>query len=338
MAKKKNWRMLFEVVSLFNRFSKNELDSKTKKTLEEWNPEDVPSSFNSSQKKIDEGVKRVKENLFQELGLHNTDEVISTKRLLPFHPYKYIAVAASLLLLMGVSYFWFNSDIQPNNNLTSTTDIAISTIQTAEREIKNITLPDGTLLHINAQSRISYDKNRFNNKKREIWLEGEAFFDVAKNPDKPFIIHHRDLQTVVRGTSFNIRAYDELDEICISVKTGHVEVRDGKTQLADLRVNEQAIYHTADKSIDKTTIDWNDAGAWMEQRLVLRNATMKELQLRIKQLYGKELIFSRGMLSDVRFEASYRKESSFKDIMEGICLLYNVTYKEIDSDKIMIYR
>ena len=338
MAKKKNWGILFEVVNLFNRFSKDELDSKTKKTLEEWNPEDVPPNFNTSRKKIDEGVKRVKENLFHELGLHNTDEVISTKRVLSFRPYKYIAVAASLLLLIGVSYFWFNSDTQLNNNLASTTEIATSTIQTAEREIKNITLPDGTLLHINAQSRISYDKNQFNNKKREIWLEGEAFFDVAKNPDKPFIIHHRDLQTVVRGTSFNIRAYDELDEICISVKTGHVEVRDSKTQLADLIVNEQVIYHTVDKSIDKTTIDWNDAGAWMEQRLVLRNATMKELQLRIKQLYGKELIFSGDMLSDVRFEASYRKESSFKDIMEGICLLYNVKYKEGDSDKIIIYR
>lgn len=203
--------------------SKKELDSETKKALEEWNPEDVPPSFNSSRKKIDEGVKRVKENLFHELGLHNTDEVIGTKRVLSLRLYRYIAVAASLLLLIGVSYFWFNSDTQLNNNLASTTDIATSTIQTAEREIKNITLPDGTQLHINAQSRISYDKNQFNNKKREIWLEGEAFFDVAKNHDKPFIIHHRDLQTIVTLCLLSLYEFcnSQMDRVHPTIITGN---------------------------------------------------------------------------------------------------------------------
>ena len=338
MTRNKNWVRLFRLVDLFDRSLKKEQDNKAKRILEKWNPQNVPPSFDIPQQQIDEGVRRVKRNLFIELGIKNPDESDATRRIRFSRPYQYIAVAASLLLLMGISYFWINSTLQLNKNMfTSITDVT-TVIQTKEQEIKQIILPDGTKLHINSESSIKYDKNQFNQKKREVWLEGEAFFEVAKNPEKPFVIHHKNLQTEVKGTSFNVRAYDELGNICVSVKTGHVEVKEGNKILADLKVNEQMMYYMAEDSVDKVIIDWNDAGAWMEKRLVLKNATIKELQLRIKQLYGKELIVSGDILVDSRFESSYEKGASFKDVMAGICQLYNVKYKEEIPNKVMVYR
>jgi ferric-dicitrate binding protein FerR (iron transport regulator) len=93
--------------------------------------------------------------------------------------------------------------------------------QNAKGVKSTITLPEGSKIWLNADSKLSYPV-AFNDKTREVYLRGEAFFDIRKNPDKPFIIHLANGTIHVLGTSFNVRAYDDEDKIETSVSTGKV--------------------------------------------------------------------------------------------------------------------
>src|SRR5690606_37889089 len=85
-------------------------------------------------------------------------------------------------------------------------------------------LADGTKVWLNAASRISYGKNFGNGALRDVYLDGEAFFDVAHDPDKPFIVHTSSIQIKVLGTSFNVRSYAEDNTIETTLVQGKVRI------------------------------------------------------------------------------------------------------------------
>ena len=134
---------------------------------------------------------------------------------------KYAAVAAVLLIAAGGLFTYYSFSDTDTHGQSLLAEVSEKTIFDADKNIRELKLPDGSVITINRGSRISVIKNEFNKDKREVWLEeGEAFFDVAKNPEKPFIVHSREIQTIVKGTSFNIKAYGELNENVVSVSTG----------------------------------------------------------------------------------------------------------------------
>jgi len=120
--------------------------------------------------------------------------------------------------------------LQPGTNRIADAPKAWATDNTHRT---TVTLPDGTVVQLNAGSRLEITEATFNRQKREVWLSGEAFFEVAKNPEKPFIIHTGTMQTTVRGTSFNVKAYGELGENVVSVRNGRVEIVENRKTIAD---------------------------------------------------------------------------------------------------------
>jgi transmembrane sensor len=201
-----------------------------------------------------------------------------------------------------------------------------------------MTLPDGSVVYLNTDTRIGIATAYFNKEKREIWLEeGEAFFEIAKNPEKPFIIHSIGLQTTVLGTSFNIKAYKELDESSVSVRDGKVQVMHQSNLLGVFTKNQQITFNKTTGSTVKSEINWEDAASWMENRLVMNGANAKEFKLRLKQHFNVIIEIKNNKLDGKLLSCSFPNDVSLKEVMEGISLLYNIKYTLSQSGKLVIY-
>src|SRR5690606_7625428 len=123
--------------------------------------------------------------------------------------------AACLLICLSAGFFILNRNIFRQSELL--------VVHTGFREVKELLLSDGTKVWVNANSRLKYPK-RFENDKREIVLEGEAFFKVKRDEQRPFIISSKGIRTTVLGTSFNISSYAGDEEVKVTVISGKVAV------------------------------------------------------------------------------------------------------------------
>ncbi len=335
---KSYWEILVGITRLFDKYDERILDERSRKSLEKWNPEDLPERVEVTDESLDTGCQRVTNRVFPKLEPSKLKKIEREKRISLAHFYKYAAVVGVLIIttfsVMHFGHFEISRSKEPIAHNEETDIIILS----AKDGIKHITLPDGTQLHINKGSMVSYNEHEFNRKKREVWIEGEAYFDVAKNPEKLFIIHNENLQTIVRGTSFNVKAYKELSEMSIAVRTGKVEVQENDKIIATLTPNKQLIYTKSDGSIHESSINWEDVGAWMDSRLVLQNANIDEFLLRIKQLYDIEIILDNDVLRNEKVVISFEKDTGFAHIMDMVCLLYNVKYKRTSPKQVTIYR
>ncbi|NJN27617.1 MAG: DUF4974 domain-containing protein [Cyclobacteriaceae bacterium] len=125
-------------------------------------------------------------------------------------------IAAAIILVIGITYI-FN-----HKTSSSSDDLALYAMLATDADSqKSITLPDGTLVTLNKKSELLYPEY-FDGSTRSVYLKGEAFFDVKKNTEKPFVIYSGNTKTSVLGTKFNLRAYSDEHEIRLTVLSGRV--------------------------------------------------------------------------------------------------------------------
>jgi transmembrane sensor len=314
------------------RLSKEDAET-VEKSLHTMNMQTIQEENQLSDKSISESHQRIKKAVLAHI---QPTRQVSLRRL-----HFKIAAAAAVILLVGVlSFTYFSTSSRTNlySKLFSTEEATTPLLTTGDAEMKEITLPDGTRILANANTRISYVEKQFNKNKREIWMEGEAFFDVAKNPDKPFIIYSGQLRTTVRGTSFNIKAYPEIGETGVSVRDGKVEVSDKKGRtLGLLTADKRIIYNMVSRTHHIENCNWQNDAAWHERRLAVSDANIAELKLRLKQIYGIDLTIQSGIAANTRFGLSFRRDASLTEVLDMIAELYDVKYRRASNHKIVIY-
>src|ERR1044072_684003 len=168
-------------------------------------------------------------------------------------PFLYWWAAASIVVLMlaGGIYFASRQGARPD------TALAAITAQADRSGIKKIALPDGTLIWLNFDSNVRYTQAD----NRELWLEGEGYFEVAPQQGKAFLVHAGKLDVAVLGTSFNIDAYTPGASITVTVSAGKVSVGNEQTTGIAICANQQAIYQNEGNKIDTTAINAADFNA-----------------------------------------------------------------------------
>jgi|GEM_PF-1039113 len=315
-----NWK----AEKYWNRYRKNELDidlengcedvwKQVTKQIVEENPELIPGKY---------PISKEKKPLYK----------------LRFSKYarKYAAFVAVFIALActGVCFVTYQ---------TLHTDIVLAHLpaktifQTGMTNRRTIVLPDASIIIMNKGTKLSFIKKQFNNINREVWLEGEAFFDVARNKEKPFIIHTGTMQTTVRGTSFNIKAYTQTGQNVVSVRTGKVEVCVQNKVLAMLTSNKQIIYDTSKRTSETESIKTSDITAWTNGSLILNNANISELRLRLKQCFNVNLQVNGRALYKAKFNAVFKTGTSLDEVMQTISALYEIKYKTTPSGDIIIF-
>lgn len=196
-----------------------------------------------------------------------------------------------------------------------------------------ITLPDGTKVQLNGATTITYDID--NSRQRLVRLSGEAFFDVAKNPDCPFRVMANDLQIEVLGTSFNVNTYKK-DIIETSLLTGRIKISGGLLpQEYILTPGEKATYSSTDKVLKITKADVHVETGWCDDYLIFDSEPLTDVIEKIERWYGVEIELRCPQIGQDRLSGSFRHES-IQNVIRSLSLQYGFKY-EIHKDKITIY-
>jgi len=327
------WVSLLNVLELFRRYFSNEASARERNSIDTWEPienEKELLSDKTLEKECDTVL--VWNAVSKDLNFNISP---GQKRFHIRFLHRY-AAAAVLFILLGGGILFLNQHNSFNRSEYGTMADANTFFQTTDGQTKQITLPDGSRIHLNRGTKISYASNAFNLKLREVWLSGEAFFDVAKNADKPFIIHTGDMTTTVRGTSFNVKVYPQLGENVVSVRTGKVQISQQGKQLAMLTPNEQIIYNTLNNQYETGVADGENAAGWRNGRLIFNSANIEELKLRLKQQYHVDLVIQDKALKDIMLNSSFAKGTSLNEVMNTIADFYNVKYNITSSGQVIL--
>ncbi len=170
------------------------------------------------------------------------------------------------------------------------------------------TLADGSTVYLNGDSRLKYKINSESNE-RKLYLEGEAFFDVAKDKTKPFVIGLKNSKVQVLGTSFNIQAYPEDEQISTSVITGRVAFETSQAESLILVPGYKGVINKSSNSINKLDVDNSKDIAWIEKVLHFENTSLREIAKSLYRMYGVTIKLMDGSLEDLRITAKFRNET-----------------------------
>jgi len=188
--------------------------------------------------------------------------------------FRTLLTAASVLLAVGFAWL---SYMHWNSILNIVSPVQYTELVVRSGKLSKITLADGTRVTLNAGSKLRYP-DRFREALREVRLEGEGFFEVTRNPDRPFVVRTEKLHVQVLGTSFNIRSYKEDKRMEVSVMTGKVAVdSDKKGESVLLAPQQKASYIVATGALEKAQCESADEIAWQNGVLNFRNNSMKEV-------------------------------------------------------------
>ena len=204
-------------------------------------------------------------------------------------------------------------------------------------QIFKLKLSDGTLVWLNAGSKLRFPQSFVDaDNNRMVYLEGEAFFDVAKNRDKPFIVNTQEVDVKVLGTKFNISSYETNDHIATTLVEGSVDVYETRTPENGIQLipSFQADYDKFGNSFRKVKVDTDMYTAWMQDRLVIDNLKFSEILVRLERRYAVKFVNRAESLNDEIYKGEFVSED-IESVLKTISLSTPFSY-EIDQNVITI--
>jgi len=205
-------------------------------------------------------------------------------------------IAASIVILLGINFY----SVIYNKSFSffdGQDKIALILKETDLNQQVKISLPDGSFVILNEESSIEYPEN-FNDTIRLVKLKGEAFFDVTKNINKPFVIQSGSIRTKVLGTSFNIREANSTTEVV--VHTGLVKVTSKEVSVF-ITPNQKVIYNNKTNKLDKKEVNAEVTNLWWKEEVVLEKIKIEELAIELQKLYKIPFVFKAEEIKEAYF-------------------------------------
>jgi transmembrane sensor len=203
-------------------------------------------------------------------------------------------------------------------------------VQVSHEDKKVVHLPDGSTVLLNKNSRLEYPP-AFGDGAREVFLSGEAYFDITHVARRPFLVHTGKLTTQVLGTTFNIRAYAADKAIAITVTSGKVQVLRENVSMGVLTENQQIKYYLSPEAIQHQRVDVRPLVAWKPVEIGFDDITMAEAAKRIGELYGVTVRFANPAVGNCRVTASFYREDGLEEILTVLCGVNQSTYSIQDN-------
>lgn len=240
-------------------------------------------------------------------------------------------IAATLLILLWVTYTFSNIDSNRAVEESPRNEMLVKT--TAPGQRLTIQLPDKTMVKLNSNSTLTYDKV-FEGKTRNVTLRGEAFFQVARDESKPFIIQLGAVNVKVLGTSFDVRSYEDEEEIKVAVQSGAVAVSTPESDTSYLKPNEMGVYSKSSRHVEISSFDPQKIFGWKDGVLIFDRADMQEITQQIESWYGVHVFVA----EDVQIAGLYSGKFdnvSLELVLEGIGYASGFDYR-IEGKNIFI--
>lgn len=199
-------------------------------------------------------------------------------------------------------------------------------------------LPDGTLVWLNAGSRMTYSQG-FGVDNRKVELEGEGYFEVTRNEKIPFYVKTKDLQLRVLGTKFNFRDYPEDHEVVVSLLEGKVELNNmlKSEKEALLTPNERAILNKSNGLMTVESVTASNASQWTDGYLFFDEELLPDIAKELERSYNVKIHIANDSLNNFRFYGNFvRREQNIQEVLDALASTEKIQYK-IEERNITIY-
>ena len=196
-----------------------------------------------------------------------------------------------------------------------------------------LTLSDGTMIYLNSESTLSFPV-KFQGNERKVYLTGEAYFKVAKNTEHPFVVTAGELEVLVTGTTFGVRAYKDEKDIQTTLESGQVTVRvEGKS--VKLVPNKQVLFNKSTMGLEVRDVDVDLYLAWVDGRLVYDNCPLEKILTDLGRWYNIDVFYSRDELRSYQFSLNMKKHEEFTQVLELIGKTGEVQFEIKDNTVIV---
>jgi ferric-dicitrate binding protein FerR (iron transport regulator) len=294
---------------------------------------DVLLTYFESETVEDENIDPVFERIKSQINIPGESNLIVRKSK---SSYIWLKIAAVLAIALAAVLLYNRGNI-------FSTQPDLLNVQTKAAEVKTIVLADGSTVKINAGSSLKYPA-RFKNDTREVYLSGEAFFEVQKDAAHPFIVHTEQLAIKVLGTQFDVKAYknDTFTETTLIRGKVSVSLENNSDQTFILKPNDKFILSNGKGSVSQLTL-FNGAGAdkivetaWLSHELIFKNNRFDEVAKLFERWYGIKVNFKEPELKAIQFTGHFEKES-LTEALNVLKLIENFNYS-VKGKNVYIYR
>ncbi len=277
---------------------------------------------------VDIALGKLKDRILQEQGRMEKESRAERKPLSVV--LRWTRVAAVLLLLLGIGYAigsWRGHSVP---------DIVVQNqLITAKGSKGRFTLPDGSVVWLNSETRLTYP-NQFAGDKRLVTLEGEAYFEVAKDAKKPFVVQAGEIDVEVLGTCFNVDSYSSDELVQTALLNGSVKIS-GKTikEPVYLKPNELFRYRKSDQvsSVEEAKVGLY--ADWIKDRLVFDNDYLSDILISMEGRYNMDIECPKPFAASTRLSFTIRQES-IEEVLEAISLIAPIRYEIKDRKAYII--
>jgi len=299
-----------EILSLFNQQS---LEFHVKEELT-----DILDSTNVSgdeEKDIKHLFEKIWERICEREEKHK-------KKVFPMGSMLKIAASLFLGLIIGSQLF----------KGSGTSEQTYCTSLAPKGSVSQMILPDSSFICLNSGSALKYAVNEIDGK-REVFLDGEAWFQVKRAEDKPFIVHTAFYDVNVKGTEFDIKAYAEDEDVVTTLEKGSITVTSGKTEIKGqsvLKPGQQLVYSKSTGNLSVEAVNPKLFTSWKENKLIFINMSLRELVILLERKYGVDIRVMDPVISNYHYDGTIKNESIIQ-VLNLIRLTLPVDYKIIDQ-------
>jgi transmembrane sensor len=244
------------------------------------------------------------------------------RRLQIFNTFK---IAASLLLFASLGILVWKSDGNKVSEVTIA-EVYWKVKENPKGQKTTFVLPDNTKIILNSESKISY-RSDFE-QHREVELNGEAFFEVSKINDSPFVVKTGNINTVVLGTTFNVRAFEDEENVSISLNSGQVQIENSNIDEVDKVVlipGEKAIYNKTNGHTHKIIFDKDQEMAWKDGVLIFNRSTINDFAKSVERWFGVNVTIV-GVHDEEWMISGRFTNESLKNILESLKFARKIDY------------
>jgi transmembrane sensor len=331
---------------LLKRYLDNSCTDDERKIIDQWYELLDNENVDLAEREMDEVESRLW-NKLQSASREKAIVIPINKR--SVFPWKYAAAACLLGLVVFSGMLWFRSNAKapaPGTLVASKVTSGFLEHANTGHAPENLQLEDGSTVTIYPGSKLAFPKH-FAPGKREVYLEGEAFFKVSKNPGRPFFVYNNNIVTQVLGTSFDIRGKN--GQVEVAVKTGRVAVYENKEQISLDKVqqksngviitpNQKVTYYQEERHFVTSIVDQPvpvpKESKKEESKFVYNETPLYKVLGDLEDTYELEIVLENDKLRNCLFTGDLAGQTLFNKL-EGICLVFNATY-EIKGTKILL--
>lgn len=260
--------------------------------------------------------------------------VSSPKRIVKTHYRWYSAAAVILMLISAGTWLWQSQRKRQQLQIAA---VQWDTIYNAGGNVRLVSMPDGSRVWMNTNAVLTYNSD-YNNKTRELWLKGEAYFEVTKDDGRPFSVHAGELATTALGTTFNIATGNKADgSIAVSLVTGKVAVRTAAFAYV-LTPGQMLLYKKGAPPVPIARFNIPEVLDWKNGKLIFENTTLEDAFAKLQSRYNCRIVLENEQLAKRKVTGSFTASETLEQILSTLQYVHRFSYAKNGNNTYVIKR